>query len=245
MNKKINNRDDGRSLKSFPEKEKPRERLLCAGREALSEAELLAIVLDTGTKNANVLDVSRKVLSLSADGSLSGLYEVSPEQLRSVRGIGRVKAAKVLALCELARRIGLDKTVRKLPSIRSVEELGDMLAARKRWLKKEVFSVVMVDRKWNIIRIADVSVGTLEQAAVHPREVFLEAVKCSAGAIVLSHNHPSGDPTPSREDLATTERLVKAGRIMGIEVADHIITGGDSYYSMFAHGEMAAIAGRP
>ena len=231
-------------VKDYPQSERPMERLFAAGPEALSEAELMAVLLKTGTTGENAVELSRRVLALSEDGTLSGLCSVTPNELMELKGIGQVKAAQITSLCELARRISLDKRKLKKISLRNLDQLGELLTDRKRWLKKEVFSVIMVDRKWNILKISDISVGCLEQSLVHPREVFREAVKCSSSAIVISHNHPSGDPSPSSEDIKTTARLYGAGRLMGIEVVDHIITGNDTYYSMYSAGDMKEIIDR-
>ncbi len=228
-------------LKDFPCDEKPIERMLKWGAEALSDAELLAIILKTGRPGEHVVDLARRVLSQSEDGSLWGLYDVSVEELKRIDGIGQSKAAQIVALCQMAVRISRDKSARKKKNISSISQLGKYLMAEMRWLRKEVFKVVMVDSRWNILNTVQISEGSLDQSIVHPREVFVAAVRNYAAAIVLVHNHPSGNPSPSKPDFETTERLIRAGEMLGIEVADHIVTGENEFYSMYLNGDMARL----
>jgi len=228
-------------IKDFPGNEKPVERLICHGANVLSDAELLAIILKTGRPGENVIDLSRRILSLSEDGSLWGLCDVTFEELKAVDGIGNVKAAQIIALCQLAVRIGMDKSFRKKQNISSIPQLGEFLVAEMKWLKTEVFRVVMVDCRWNVLNIVQISEGSVDQSVVHPREVFAPAVKSHAAGIVLAHNHPSGNPTPSSHDFETTKRLVKAGEMIGIEVLDHIVTGNNTFYSMHLNNDMTRL----
>ncbi len=225
-------------IKDFPENEKPIERMLSSGADALSDAELLAIILKTGRPGENVIDLSRRILAISEDGSLGGLYHVSFEELKRIDGVGNVKAAQVIALCRLAARISKDKSNRKKQNVNSISHLGEILMMDMRWLKTEVFKVVLVDCRWNVINIIQISEGSVDQSVVHPREVFAAAIRNYAAAVVLTHNHPSGDPTPSNHDFVTTKRLVRAGEMLGIEIMDHIITGNNTFYSMHLKGDM-------
>lgn len=228
-------------IKDFPCDEKPIERMLRWGPEALSDAELMAIILKTGRPGENAVDLARRILSMSEDGSLCGLYDISSEELKRIEGIGKTKAAQIVALYQLAVRIGRDKGNRKKKNISSIAQLGESLVAQLRWLRKEVFKVVMVDCRWNVMNVVQISEGSLDQSVVHPREVFMAAVRNYAAAIVLVHNHPSGNPAPSNQDYQTTLRLIRAGEVLGIEVADHIITGENDFYSMHLHGDMARL----
>ena len=225
-------------IREFPREERPRERLAAMGAKALSDAELLAIILKTGTRGENALDLARRVLAMSRTGSLSGVYDMSLAELKSVKGIGEAKAAQIEAACELAGRMGTDKTELKQLSVESIPQLGDLLVSRLKWLNKEVFEAVLVDCRWHILNIVRISEGSLNQSVVHPREVFVEALKNYCMAVVLAHNHPSGDPTPSADDFATTGRLIEAGSLLGIEVVDHIVTGNHGFYSMHLRGDM-------
>lgn len=225
-------------IKDFPEEEKPVERLLKHGPEALSEAELLAIILKTGRQGENVVDMARRVLSLSSDGSLCGLYDVTVEELKRLNGVGDCKAAQIVAVCQLAARISRDKSSRKKQNIKSITQLGEYLVSEMRWVKTEIFRIVTVDCRWNVINTVKISEGSINCSVVHPREVFAAAIKNYAAAVVLTHNHPSGNPTPSGEDFETTYTLIKAGKLLGIEVVDHIVTGSNEFYSMHLNGDM-------
>ncbi len=242
MKENVNNNLEAHlSIKAFPSEERPRERLTAVGPAGLSDAELLAIILKTGRPGENVVDLARRIISMSWNRSLSGVYDMRMEELKRIPGIGPAKAAQIVAACELAGRIGADKMGMKKQHIASIEQLGERLVTRLKWLNQEVFEVVMVDCRWNIINTVRISVGSLNEAIVHPREVFSEVLKNYCTAIVLVHNHPSGNPAPSGDDLTTTKRLVMAGRLLGVEVVDHIITGSSSYYSMHLQGDMSRI----
>lgn len=231
-------------MKDIPEQERPCERLIAAGPKVLSDAELLAVIIKTGLPDENVVSLARRILMAGKDGSLSGLHEMSFAALKRIKGIGDAKAAQILAVCELSDRIVAERSNFIRKKVNNISQIGNLLAADMRWHKKEVFKVVMVDCKWQILKIEDISMGSLNQSIVHPREVFVEAVKNYSAAVILAHNHPSGDPTPSAADLETTLRLVSAGAVLGIDVADHIITGGESFYSMHMSGDLQKIRER-
>lgn len=211
----------------------PRERLLDCGPQALRNDELLAIILQTGTRQVSVVELANRVL-VHANG-LHGLMDVTLEELVTVPGIGRVKALQIVAAVELGRRI-----VRKPPDnrsqIRSAEDAAEYVMDRLRYLKKEHFITLHLDTKHCVIGEETVSVGSLDASIVHPREIFKSAVKKSASAILCVHNHPSGDPTPSQEDVAVTRRLVESGKLLGIDVLDHIVVGDGKFISLKAQG---------
>lgn len=220
------------TMRDLPEEERPRERLYKYGPEVLSNSELLAIIISTGNKKESALAVAQRLLSHSyQDNELLWLLEASMEEISSIEGIGLVKAGKVKAALELGRRLSRGFSARKA-SIKSPDDVAALLMDQMRYLKKEHFKLIELDTKNKVISIDDISVGTLDSSIVHPREVFLNAIKHSSASVILVHNHPSGDPKPSQEDIATTKRLVQAGEILGISVLDHVIIGDGNIVSL-------------
>ncbi|TCS81486.1 RadC family protein [Pectinatus cerevisiiphilus] len=222
-------------VRDLPEQERPREKLIAYGVQALNNAELLAILLRSGTRETSVLHVAESLLSLYKEKGLTSIVNLSTTQLSEIHGIGPAKAATVLAAVELGRRIAQEPFARKA-SIKSPADAAAYIMPRLRYETKEKFAIVLLNVKNQILSFRIISVGILNASIVHPREVMAEALLNSAAAIILAHNHPSGDPAPSSEDIATTHRLIKAGRIMGIEIADHIIIGGSRYISFKERG---------
>lgn len=215
---------DRLSIKELPLCERPYEKLEVVGAEHLSNAELLAVIIKTGTRAFTAIELAQMVLKLSHDGRISSLNNLSIEQLKKIKGIGRVKAIQIKAALELSKRVATsDGMVHHV--IRSANDVNNLMMEEMRYLKKEIFRALLLDTKNQIIKITDVSIGSLNSSIVHPREVFSEAIKCGCNSIIFVHNHPSGDPTPSAEDLQTTQRLLSAGNILGIKVLDHIIIG--------------------
>lgn len=217
-------------IRQWPSSERPRERLLRDGPEALSDAQLLAILLRVGRQDSSAVEVAMELLQ-ELDG-LRGLSNRSVEELCRISGIGPAKAAQVKAAVELGKRV-LAAPLSSGTMIRSSADLFRHYYPLMRDLRREVFTVVLLDAKHAIIRDATVSAGSLTASLVHPREVFNLAVRESAAAVIFVHNHPSGDPTPSEEDRALTARLVAAGDVLGIQVLDHLIVG-DGRYTSFA-----------
>jgi len=225
-------------MKDLPVFERPYEKLEKLGPDALSNAELLAIILRTGSKNETSVMLAQRILSYNSEKGMSVLHEMSLEQLRSINGIGKVKALQIKAVMELSKRIAAAKIMENKVSIKSPVQVGDILMEEMRYLKKEVFKIILLNTKNHVIKLLDVSMGSLNSSIVHPREVFSEAVKSGCSAVILVHNHPSGDPEPSREDIETTDRLVRAGDILGIRVLDHVIIGDGTYVSLKEKGLM-------
>lgn len=217
----------------IPEDERPRERLFTYGAESLKENELLAILLGSGTKGENIMSLSERFLVEL--GGFDGLLYATKEDIESVRGFGKAKAAKILAVVELSKRFKRLKAGEEF-SITTPKKVADMLSNEMADIKQEKFRLLLLNTKNKVIRIKDVFVGSLDTAIVHPREVFNEAVKYSASKIVICHNHPSGDPTPSREDINLTKRIRECGTLMGIELLDHIIIAKNGYFSMKEKG---------
>lgn len=245
MNRKKNAEESCHlGMKDFPKQERPCERLIAAGAKVLSDAELLAVIIKTGLPGENVINLARRILLAGKDGGLTGLRDMSFAELKRIKGVGDAKAAQIMAACELCDRMVAAKSNFIKKKVNNISQIGNLLVADMRWQKKEVFKIVMVDCKWQILKIEEISVGSLNQSIVHPREVFVEAVKNYCAAVIVAHNHPSGDPTPSAADLETTLRLVSAGVLLGIDVVDHIVTGGETFYSMHMSGDMQKIRER-
>jgi len=217
----------------WPKNERPRERLLQDGPQHLTEAELLGILLGKGTRKKTAIDLARELLDRYE--SLQKLFSRSPSELTTVKGIGPAKAAILSAAFELVRRIQSRKGADRPLFKRSSDVAGHYLPLM-RDLRKEVFKVLLLNRANRFIKEAFISEGTLDASVVHPRDVFREALLEPAAAIILIHNHPSGNPSPSDEDLRITKQLVEAGRLLGIKVYDHIILAGESYASFADQG---------
>jgi DNA repair protein RadC len=226
-----------KTIKDWPEEERPREKLLKHGPQALSPAELLALVLRTGdaTSGNTALDHARQLLGRF--GSLRELARANTAELSQLKGIGPAKAAEVQAVFELARRFS-EEELRPGARFTSSDEVFRHFHERLRHRKKEVFMALLLDGKNRVIREVQISEGSLTASIVHPREVFVPVVRESAAAVLFVHNHPSGDPTPSREDLEITTRLREAGELMGVRVLDHIIIGSGQYVSFVDRGLM-------
>lgn len=219
-------------IKQMPAEMRPREKMQARGEEYVSDEELLAIILGNGTRNLSALDLARQLL-VNYKG-LRNIREASLEDITSVKGIGPAKAISIKAAIELGRRTAMDVKIRDF--VNSPADVSRLLMEEMRYYDREHFCALYLDRKGGLLVKEDVSVGGLSSSIVHAREVFKTAVKCSAASIILVHNHPSGDPTPSREDIEITRRLIEAGSIMGIDVLDHLIIGQDKYCSLKEKG---------
>jgi len=220
----------------LPTAERPRERLTRLGAEALSERELLACILGRGVAGESVLVTARRLLA--AFGSLRGIADSSVEQLSEVHGIGPAKAAQLKAAVEIARRVALPLDGRRKP-VDSPEAAAALLRPHLLDKQKEHFVALLLDSRHHLIRMSPIAVGSLSATLVHPRELFKEAIAASAAAVIIAHNHPSGDPEPSEHDVELTRRLVEAGALLGIEVMDHLILGTDGIVSLKQRGVMA------
>lgn len=225
----------GGGIKLWPEDERPREKLLKLGTEFLSEAELLALLIRTGdpTTKQSAVDIGRQLLQ--EFGSLRNLASASPGEICRVKGTGPAKAAAIKAALEIAARINTDRLMSG-KRFTAPEQVYQHYHYTFRDRRKEYFMALLLDSKNRILKEVRISEGSLNQSIVHPREVFSPAVRESAAAIILVHNHPSGDPAPSREDREITRRLKEAGELMGVSVLDHIIIGDGSFVSFSALG---------
>ena len=205
---------------------RPRQRLERHGASVLSDAELLAVVLNTGNGKENVIDVSNRLISRYGAGKLAGC---SLKELQEVKGIGRVKASQIVAFLEFNKRQGAAR--QDGLRIRCAEDVFNYVLPKTSCLDRERFMVLHLDTKNRVIKEEVVSIGTLNSSLIHPRELFRSAIRESANALILVHNHPSGDPSPSKEDEKITERLFEAGELLNIKVLDHVIAGAEGYYS--------------
>ncbi len=224
-------------IKDLPVQERPYEKLEKYGAEMLSDAELLAIIIRTGSRFDTSVTLAQKILAQDRAGKgLAFLHELSLEQLMKIKGIGRVKAIQIKAALELSKRIAAAYRYGNPVIIKAPEDISNLVMEEMRHLNREVFKVVLLNTKNHVIRVHNVSVGSLNASIVHPREVFSEVVKAGCSAVAFVHNHPSGDPEPSKEDINITCRLVNAGNILGIRVLDHIIIGNGRYVSLKEKG---------
>ncbi|MDA8234549.1 MAG: DNA repair protein RadC [Clostridia bacterium] len=221
------------TIKEMPAELRPRERLARDGPGALSEQELLAILLRTGTRTETALDLAARVLT--EQGHLHGLVGVTMEELSQTPGIGLAKAAQIKAAIELGKRVAMADPESR-PVIKNPGDASRLVMGEMRHLDREHFRVILLNTKNHVLSIEDVSIGSLSTSIVHPREVFKNPIRKSAAALILLHNHPSGDPTPSREDIEVTKRLEEAGRLLGIEILDHLIIGDNRFCSLKEQG---------
>jgi len=223
-------------LKTVPVGDRPYEKMLKFGPESLSDSELLGIIIRSGTKNKNVIQCAQNLL-LTFDGKLDKCISASVAQLKEIEGIGTTKAIQLKAVCEIGRRLNMSGFQEKLDGS-NPDNIGKTLMTLIGKKQQEVFMVVALDKRLKVLKTSEISVGTLDRTIAHPREIFQMAIRELAYAIIVAHNHPSGELSPSGEDLLLTKQLVEAGNIIGIPVLDHIIVSGNDYHSMKIHGEL-------
>ncbi len=219
---KIQTAGSGSRLKDQPAGERPRERLIERGAQALSPAELVAILVRTGLRGVNAVEIGKQLVCKF--GSLGAMARASVDDLQSVRGIGRDKAVTLVAAFTLASKMA-EELQRDSPVLDTPEAVAGLLREQNRLMEVETFQILLLNTRRRLIRVEQVSQGTLDTILVHPREVFKSAIAARAAALVLVHNHPSGDPTPSEADIKVTRDLIRAGQLIKIEVLDHIILG--------------------
>ncbi len=222
------------TIHDLPVTERPRERLQRFGVEALSAQEILALILGRGIAGESVTVTAQRLLSRF--GNLRGISVASVEELSQVRGIGLAKAAQIKAAFELANRLEGSPEPGKKSSVRTPEDVVALVKGRLKGKKKEHFLAILLDTRGQLIKTSEISIGSLDSSVVHPREVFKEAMSASAASVIFVHNHPSGDTEPSEDDIRLSERLAKAGEVMGIDVLDHIIVSDRSHFSLKSRG---------
>ena len=221
------------TVKDWPDEERPRERLIKYGVEYLTDAELLGIILVKGHQGKNSVELAKELLSETK--GLRKLDSLSFSEMSSIKGIGLAKYAQIKAALEIGKRLLRENSLPK-KKIHSASDLFNYYGPSMRDLKKEFFKIVLLDVKNKIIRDIDVSVGSLTESIVHPREVLRDIIKESAASVIFLHNHPSGESNPSRNDLEITERLVEACKLIGVRVLDHIIIGDGNFTSFAQEG---------
>ena len=218
------------TMKDIPNAERPYEKCLKQGAEALSDAELLAVLLRTGTKGENVLALAKRLLYEDGGAGLLGIHQFSFQSLMKLKGIGKVKAVQILCLSELAKRLSKASVEPRL-RFSSSQSVAEYYMEDLRHRNQEVMKLLLLNSKAELIDETNISKGTVNASLVTPRELFVEALKKEAVSMILLHNHPSGDPTPSRDDILTTKRISECGLLIGIELLDHIIIGNNRYVS--------------
>lgn len=224
------------NMNEMPFWEKPREKMMKYGVESLSTAEVLAIILRTGTRKKSAVELAVELLSMNK-GGIRYLADCSVEELRQINGMGDAKICELMAAMELGRRMA-SLPAQERAQIRCSDDIAEMFMERLRYKKKEYFKCLLINARGEIIEESDVSIGDLTSSSSHPREVFTNAVRRSAGSVAFVHNHPSGNPEPSPADIDTTKRLCQAGKLLGIPVIDHIVIGDGCYTSMKNLGYM-------
>jgi len=222
------------TIHDLPVTERPRERLQRFGVEALSAQEILALILGRGIAGESVTMTAQRLLSKF--GNLRGIAGASVEELAEIKGIGLAKASQIKAAFELANRLEGQTETGKRQVVKNPVEVVSVVQGRLKGKKKEHFLVVLLDTRNQVIKVSEVSVGSLNTSVVHPREVFKEAISASAASVIFVHNHPSGDTEASEDDIGLTKRLAEAGEIMGIDVLDHIIVTDKDYLSLKREG---------
>ena len=221
-------------MKELPISERPYEKLEMYGEKSLSNAELIAIIIKSGTRNESSVSIAQKILALEKNGenNLRFLQNISIKEFMSIKGIGKVKALQLKAICELTKRMSKPIDTSQV-QINSPKDVADLLTDEMRFEKREIVKAIILNSKNTIVKIVDVCYGGTNSAVLKPKDVLQEAIKLGLPKIILVHNHPSGDPTPSKSDFEFTERLVQASKILGIEVLDHIVIGDYKFESIF------------
>lgn len=210
-------------MKELPSSERPYEKLEIYGAKKLSNSELLAIIIKAGTKEESAIVLAQKILNLSNNSNdLRFLQDITIEELTKIKGIGKVKAIQIIAAVEIARRISTPINIQNI-KIKNSQDVADLLINELKYEKREIAKIILLNVKNIIQKIVDVSFGGTNFAMLEPKDVLHEAIKINAPKVIVVHNHPSGDPTPSLEDLETTKRLIYSAKILGIELLDHIV----------------------
>jgi len=226
-------RESSFTVRDLPKPERPRERLQKIGAENLSAQELLALVIGRGIPKKSVMTIAQELISTF--GNVNAISQATLEELCQIKGIGIAKAAQIKASFELAKRENLETDEENF-DIKNPEAVCKLISSTIKEKAKEHFKLILLNSRNKKIGISTISVGTLTTSLVHPREVFKEALAHSAASVILAHNHPSGDPEPSEDDLKITRKLVESGKILGVEVIDHIIIGKNNFYSFREKG---------
>jgi DNA repair protein RadC len=224
------------SIKKWSVSDQPREKLLHLGAKTLSEAELIAILMRVGTRNRSAVDVAKELMN-QHDNSVAALAKLTVHDLMKIKGIGEAKAVSIAAALELGRRRVTENAMEKI-QVSSSLDIYDMIHSRMRDLTREEFWIILLDRRSKVIAIEEIHIGGMSAMVVDPKIIFQKALERRASSVILSHNHPSGSPSPSMEDIRLTEKVKLAGGYIDIKVLDHIIIGEGSYYSFADEGKI-------
>lgn len=219
-------------IKELPISERPYEKLEMYGEKMLSNSELLAIIIKNGTKNFTAIDISNKILK-KINNNLRELQNITLQEFTEIQGIGKVKAIQLKAVCELMKRISRPINDTKF-QVKNTKDIANILIEELKYEKREIVKLVLLNIKNVIMKMIDVSFGGTSSAIVEPKDILVEAIKIGAPKMIIAHNHPSGDPTPSFEDFEITERIEDAGKIVGVQLLDHIVIGDGCYVSIFS-----------
>lgn len=222
------------TIKELPQSERPYEKLELYGEKSLSNAELLAIIIKTGTKEYTSVDIARKILNLNEmydETSLSFLRDLSIEEITKIKGMGRIKAIQLKAICELADRMNKPSNYKRT-QIKEPNDIVKILMNEMQYEKREIAKIILLDNKNNITKIKDIAIGGNNFVSIGMKDILSEAVKTNAPKIILVHNHPSGNPTPSKQDIEITNKLEEAAKLLGIQLVDHIVIGKGEYISI-------------
>ncbi|MGE9941259.1 RadC family protein [Bariatricus sp. SGI.161] len=223
------------TMKEIPEMERPYEKCEQKGAGSLSDEELLAVLLRTGTHGENALSLARRILYHAGETGILGIHQFNLERLQKIKGIGKVKAIQISCISELAKRLA-KASYQDTLSFSCPETVAKYYMEDMRHEKQEQMKLLMLNSRAKLIGETNISKGTVNASLITPRELFIEALQKNAVSIIIMHNHPSGDPTPSREDMLTTKRILDAGALIGIELLDHIIIGNNCYISFREEG---------
>ena len=222
-------------IKNMPENERPKEKLLYGGASSLSNSELLALIIRTGTNDKSAIVLAEEVISYAA-ANIGDLGRAEVAELTKIDGIGTTKACSIIAALELSKRLMSNNVRENSGKLERCTDVAELLMEEMMYEKRELFVAIFLNTRLVVESKMVISIGNLDTAPVHPREVFGPAARRGAAAVIVAHNHPSGDPTPSRDDIEVTERLVEASRIMGIKLIDHVIIGNGRYISLKTEG---------
>ena len=224
-------------VKKLPNSERPYEKLEMYGEKMLSNSELLAIIIKTGTKEDSAINIAQKVLKLNKSKNINDLrflQNITIEELSEVKGIGKIKAMQIIAACEIAKRMGAPINLQNI-KIKSSQDVANLLIDELKYEKREIAKIILLNSKNIVQKIIDISYGGTNFAMLEPKDVLHEAIKISAPKIIIVHNHPSGDSTPSLEDFELTKRLIEAAKILGLEILDHIVIAEDGAESIMKY----------
>ena len=236
MNYKKDDRNNGKTMKTLPASERPYEKASEYGVESLSDAELLAVILRTGTKDKSARDLAEEILKLGNPSGLPGLLHHSLADYKEIRGIGSVKAVQLSCIGELSKRIWKSAKVTSELVCRNPSVIAEYFMEEMRHKEQEFLKILILNTKNVLMKEIDISKGTVNASLATPREIYIEALKYRGSCVILLHNHPSGDPTPSNDDCLFTSRVAEAGKLMGIPLLDHIIIGDNTYVSLKERG---------